>query len=111
MQRFKSTEHVQTFLSVFGPIGNRFRPRRHRFSAGQREEHLRSPDFFDIANHPTITFESRRVSGSREHFEVTGDLTISGQTREVALDVTFNGVGRPLQGFPPRRTSIGRTST
>jgi putative transposase len=35
MQRFKSTEHVQTFLSVFGPIGDHFRPRRHRLSASQ----------------------------------------------------------------------------
>ena len=35
MQRFKSTEHVQTFLSVFGPIGNHFRPGRHRLSACQ----------------------------------------------------------------------------
>jgi polyisoprenoid-binding protein YceI len=59
----------------------------------QRDEHLRSPDFFDVDNHPKIAFESRRVSGSREHFTVTGDLTIRGQTREVTLDVTFNGVG------------------
>jgi putative transposase len=33
MQRFKSTESLQCFLSVFGPIGNHFRPRRHRLSA------------------------------------------------------------------------------
>ena len=59
----------------------------------QRDEHLRSPDFFDVANHPTMTFESRGISGSREHFKVSGDLTIRGQTREVTLDVTFNGVG------------------
>jgi len=59
----------------------------------QRDEHLRSADFFDVANHPTITFASRRVAGSREQFKVTGDLTIRGQTREVTLDVTFNGVG------------------
>jgi polyisoprenoid-binding protein YceI len=59
----------------------------------QRDEHLRSPDFFDVANHPTITFVSTRVSGPRDHFTVTGDLTIRGQTREVALDVTFNGTG------------------
>ena len=70
----------------------------------QRDEHLRSADFFDVANHPTMTFQSRRVSGSREHFKVTGDLTIRGQTREVTLDVTFNGVGtdpygRSLAGF------------
>src|SRR4030088_2491072 len=59
----------------------------------QRDEHLRSPDFFDIANHPTMSFEIRSISGSREHFKVIGDLTIRGQTREVTLDVTFNGVG------------------
>jgi polyisoprenoid-binding protein YceI len=59
----------------------------------QRDEHLRSADFFDVANHPAITFESRRISGSREHFTLTGDLTIRGQTREVTLEVTFNGVG------------------
>ena len=59
----------------------------------QRDEHLRSADFFDVANHPTMTFQSRRVSGSREHFKVTGDLTIRGQTREVTLDVTYNGIG------------------
>ncbi len=64
----------------------------------QRDEHLRSPDFFDVANHPSITFESRRVSGSREHFKVTGDLTIRGQTREVTLDVTFNGIGTDPRG-------------
>ena len=70
----------------------------------QRDEHLRSADFFDIANHPTIRFESRRVAGSREHFTVTGDLTIRGQTREVELQVTFNGVatnplGQSVAGF------------
>jgi polyisoprenoid-binding protein YceI len=59
----------------------------------QRDEHLRSPDFFDVANYPRITFESRRATGSRDHFKITGDLTIRGQTREVSLDVTFNGVG------------------
>ena len=70
----------------------------------QRDEHLRSADFFDVANHPTMTFQSRRVAGSREHFKVTGDLTIRGQTREVTLDVTFNGLGtdplgRSVAGF------------
>ncbi len=64
----------------------------------QRDEHLQSADFFDVANHPTMTFESRRVAGSREHFKVTGDLTIRGQTREVTLDVMFNGLGTDLLG-------------
>lgn len=64
----------------------------------QRDEHLRSVDFFDVTNHPTITFASNRVSGSREHFTVTGNLTIRGQTREATLDVTFNGVGTNPMG-------------
>ena len=59
----------------------------------QRDEHLRSADFFDVASYPSITFTSRGVSGSREHFQVSGDLTIRGQTREVTLDVAFNGIG------------------
>jgi len=59
----------------------------------QRDEHLRSPDFFYIAKYPSITFESRKISGSRDKFTVTGDLTIHGVTREVRLDVTFNGTG------------------
>jgi polyisoprenoid-binding protein YceI len=59
----------------------------------KRDEHLRSPDFFDAANYPSITFESRRVAGSRENFTIIGDLTIHGQTREVTLDVVFNGTG------------------
>jgi len=78
----------------------------------QRDEHLRSPDFFDVANHPSMTFESRRITGSREHFKVTGDLTIRGQTREITLDVTFNGLGtdpmgRAVAGFTAE-TQINR---
>jgi polyisoprenoid-binding protein YceI len=78
----------------------------------QRDEHLRSPDFFDVANYPSITFESRRIAGPREHFTVSGDLTIRGQTREVALDVKLNGIatnpmGQTVAGFTAR-TEINR---
>jgi polyisoprenoid-binding protein YceI len=54
----------------------------------KRDEHLRSPDFFDVAKFPTITFKSKRVQpGKGGDLFVTGDLTIRGNTREVTLDV------------------------
>lgn len=54
----------------------------------QRDEHLRSPDFFDAANHPQITFRSKRIQSlGPQHYTVTGDLKIRGTTKEVALDV------------------------
>ncbi len=54
----------------------------------RRDGHLKSADFFDVANHPTITFKSGKVEqagGGR--LKVEGDLTIRGVTRKVVLDV------------------------
>jgi polyisoprenoid-binding protein YceI len=56
----------------------------------KRDEHLRSGDFFDVANHPTVTFRSTRVeapSGLGGDLKVTGDLTIRGLARPVTLEV------------------------
>jgi polyisoprenoid-binding protein YceI len=53
-----------------------------------RDNHLRSPDFFDVANHPNLTFKSKRVEpGANGRFKLIGDLTIRGNTKEVVLDV------------------------
>jgi len=78
----------------------------------QRDEHLRSPDFFDVAKYPVISFESRKISGSREKFRITGDLSVHGVTREIVLDVTFNGtgtnpLGKTVAGFTAE-TKINR---
>jgi polyisoprenoid-binding protein YceI len=57
-----------------------------------RDNHLRSADFFDAANHPAMHFVSKRIEGNATGtFKLIGDLTIRGTTREVALDVTFEG--------------------
>jgi polyisoprenoid-binding protein YceI len=54
----------------------------------QRDEHLRSADFLDVANYPTITFRSKRVEPlGAEILKLTGDLTIRGVTKEVSLDI------------------------
>ncbi|GAA4859403.1 YceI family protein [Luteimonas vadosa] len=62
-------------------------------------DHLRSDDFFDAANHPVVTFRSTRVEAKGEdRLAVTGDLTIKGITREVVLDVRLNKTGQGSDG-------------
>ena len=54
----------------------------------KRDDHLKSPDFFDVAKYPTITFKSTRVDvAGRGVLRVTGDLTMRGVTKQVVLDV------------------------
>lgn len=63
----------------------------------QRDGHLKSPDFFDAASHPKLTFESKafkKKAGSE--YELLGDLTIRGKKKEVKLDVVYNGT---VKGF------------
>jgi polyisoprenoid-binding protein YceI len=58
----------------------------------KRDEHLRSADFLDAANHPTIQFQSTRTSrGANGSLTIAGNLTIRGVTREVVLDVEDGG--------------------
>lgn len=66
------------------------------------DEHLRSADFFDAAQYPTITFDSTRVEAAGEgKLRVTGDLTVHGVTRPAVLEVDVNQVGRhPMSGLP-----------
>jgi polyisoprenoid-binding protein YceI len=65
------------------------------FASGNadRDTHVRSGDFLDVDNYPTITFQSTGVSSSGgEDFVMTGDLTIRGVTRPVELAVELEGV-------------------
>ena len=57
----------------------------------QRDGHLRSNDFFDIANHPEITFVSTNVVPDGETLKVTGDLTIKGVSKPVTIDFEYTG--------------------
>jgi polyisoprenoid-binding protein YceI len=60
----------------------------------QRDAHLRSADFFDVEQHPELTFESRTVTPSGDdRYRVDGDLTIRGVTRPVVLEVEQEGEG------------------
>jgi len=65
----------------------------------KRDEHLRSPDFFDAAQFPALTFTSTKVEKvSDAELRVTGDLTIHGVTRAVTLETEFAGGGKDPWG-------------
>jgi polyisoprenoid-binding protein YceI len=75
----------------------------------QRDQHLKSADFLDAAKFPEITFRSTRIDGDKDEFKLSGDLTIHGTTKEIALDVTFEGEGKdPWGGERAGFTAKGR---
>ena len=75
----------------------------------KRDGHLRSADFFDVANHKKMLFVSKKISGSQKSFKMTGDLTIKGVKKEV----TFEGrvLGRiPNDGFGNEKLAFEATT-
>jgi polyisoprenoid-binding protein YceI len=77
---------------------------------GDRDNHLRTNDFFDAPNHPKITFKSTKIEPKGDgEYTVHGDLTIRGVTKSVALDVEFHGTsknpyGKTVSGFSAKGT-------
>lgn len=53
----------------------------------KRDEHLMSPDFFDVKNYPTMTFKSTKVEKEGDEFLVTGDFHLHGVTKSIVLSV------------------------
>lgn len=61
-------------------------------NVGDRDTHLRSGDFFAAEEHPTLTFKSKKITKKGgESFDVLGDLTVRGTTKEITLPVSFLG--------------------
>lgn len=64
-----------------------------------RDGHLKSPDFFDMASHPAMTFNSTSVTKSSDtDYVLHGDLTIKGVTKSVAVQVEFGGMNKDPWG-------------
>ena len=72
----------------------------------KRDEHLKSPDFFDATKYPAMTFKSKKIqsAGGEGKYKITGDLTIHGTTKEVVLD--FEGNLKPIKD-PSGKTRVG----
>ncbi len=64
-----------------------------------RDAHLKSPDFFDVAKYPSITFKSTKVAqAGKDRLKVTGDLTLHGVTKPVVLDVSTSPEVKGMYG-------------
>jgi polyisoprenoid-binding protein YceI len=75
---------------------------------GQRDDHVRSAEFFDVANHPTWTFRSTGIRRHGEEHLLDGELTIKGVTRPVTFTLEVVGFGGTLAGFSAS-TTINRS--
>jgi polyisoprenoid-binding protein YceI len=74
----------------------------------QRDEHLRSPDFFDAATHEQITFQSTSIEPvDEETFKIHGDITIHGITKPITLEAVVEGSDVDPWG----NTRVGLTAT
>jgi polyisoprenoid-binding protein YceI len=95
------TGHFKTFDAAIETNNEDFSDAKIKFEADinsistkndQRDTHLKSADFFDAENHPKMTFLSKSIKKiSDNEMQVTGDLTIRGKSKEIMLDVIYNG--------------------
>jgi len=60
--------------------------------AEDRDNHLRSADFFDVEQYPTMTFRSTRIEADGDAWKLHGDLTLHGVTKPLTLDAEYHGV-------------------
>lgn len=69
-----------------------------------RDGHLKSADFLDLENHPTLEFRTTKVSAKGSDYEMVGDLTMRGVTKSVTFDLEYLGTG---PGVSPGSTVAG----
>lgn len=74
----------------------------------KRDEHLRAPDYFNVKQFPSLTFQSTKVKATDAGYEVTGDLTLHGVTKPVTLKLKG---GHKVVEFPKGKPRVGVTSS
>lgn len=74
-----------------------------------RDKHLLTPDFFDYAKYPSMSFQSTKITKGPDGTKMTGNLTIHGVTKEVTFDV--NSLSAPINALKATRRGISATTT
>ncbi|MFM6927838.1 MAG: YceI family protein [Bdellovibrio sp.] len=74
-----------------------------------RDDHLKSADFFDAVKNPKMTFVTKKVIGTADNLKLVGDLTLKGKTKEVTLDIKYLGdVNDPFGNHKIAFTATGK---
>ena len=91
---FEGSAHVDTQNPAASSITVTIQAASVTTGNAQRDGHLKTPDFFDIENYPTITFVSTDVERDGTDWNITGDLTINATTKSVTIVFEETGTAR-----------------
>ena len=89
--QFEGNAHVDTTTPANSSVNVTIEAASVTTGNEQRDGHLKTPDFFDIANYPQITFVSTSVERDGSDWDITGDLTINGVTKSVTIPFEETG--------------------
>jgi polyisoprenoid-binding protein YceI len=91
---FEGTAHVDTADPANSKVELSIKADSISTGVADRDAHLRSADFFEIEQHPEITFSSTKVERDGDDWTITGDLTIKGNTRPITVEFESTGSAR-----------------
>src|SRR3954447_11071528 len=90
-EQFEGSAHIDTATPANSSVSVTIDAASVTTGNEQRDGHLKTPDFFDVANYPQITFVSTNVERDGGEWDITGDLTINGVTKSVTIPFEETG--------------------
>ena len=91
---FEGTAHIDTANPADSTVSLTIKADSIDTGVADRDAHLRSADFFEIEQHPEITFNSTNVERDGDYWTITGDLTVKGITKPIAVEFESTGSAR-----------------